>query len=421
MTTPSKAGAGRSPLLFIFLTVFIDLLGFGIVIPLLSTYSTKFGASQTEIGLLFASFSAMQFFFAPMWGHLSDRFGRRPILIGGLLGSAAAYVLFSQANDMTMLFASRMLAGFFGANISTAFAYIADVTTPANRAKGMGLIGMAFGLGFTVGPLFGGELNTISVHLPGLVAAGLSLSAATFGFLFLPEPPRHDRASSRLFSLVDVRRAFGDSRIGSVLLLGFLAIFAFSAFESMFLLFGLAKFPAYFGLEQAVEHATPLQIQSAGQYAGRYLFVVGMISALIQGGLIRRLVPRFGETRLIIAGPLLLALGLSIVACAPTWALVITGCVVIPMGFGVNNPSLSSLVSRASPVEEQGAFMGINQSLASLARMTGPVCAGALFQFVDARAPFVFGATLLLIAAWVARGYHVRYAASFAGEAQRTS
>ena len=145
MTSPKAAGAGRSPLLFIFLTVFIDLLGFGIVLPLLPVYSKAYGADEISLGLLFSCFSGMQFLFAPMWGRLSDRIGRRPVLIGGLLGTAASYVLFAYAHSMPMLFASRLLAGFFGANISTAQAYIADVTTPENRAKGMGLIGAAFG------------------------------------------------------------------------------------------------------------------------------------------------------------------------------------------------------------------------------------------------------------------------------------
>jgi MFS family permease len=279
----------------------------------------------------------------------------------------------------------------------------------------MGLVGMAFGLGFTVGPLFGGELTGASIQAPGYAAAALSLSAAEFGYFMLPEPRRHSQVASRVFGSSDVRRAFRDGRVGMVLVLGFLAIFAFSSFESMFLVFGLAKFPSYFGLDVAVEHASASQIQAAGKYAGRYLFIVGMISALIQGGLIRRLVPRFGETRLIIAGPLILALGLYIIAFAPTWTVVILGCVVMPMGFGVNNPSLNSLVSRASPADEQGAFLGINQSLASLARVAGPMCASALFQFLGARAPFAFAASVLVLAGWIARTYHARYASTFAG------
>ena len=413
--------AGRFALLVIFLTVFIDLLGFGIVIPLLPIYSEKFGATPMELGLVFSCFSGMQFLFAPMWGRISDRIGRKPVLVGCLFGSAAAYALFSQVDGMMLLVISRLLAGFFGANISTAVAYIADVTTPANRAKGMGMIGMAFGLGFTVGPLFGGELNNISTHLPGFVAAGLSFTAALVGWKFLIEQPRAARSQSRVFGMTDVRRAFSDARIGTVLILSFLAIFAFASFESMFVVFGLAQFPTYFGLDSPVANATVAQINAAGAYSGRYLFAVGLLSALIQGGLIRRLVPRFGETRLIIAGPLILALGLFVIALANSWWLVIVGCVVMPMGFGLNNPSLTSLVSRASPEAEQGAFLGINQSLLSLARVLGPMCAGIAFQKRSPQTPFAIAAAVLVVAGLIARWYHARYGASFAVATQTTA
>jgi DHA1 family tetracycline resistance protein-like MFS transporter len=181
----------------------------------------------------------------------------------------------------------------------------------------------------------------------------------------------------------------------------------------MFVYFGLALFPRRFGMEASVEQPTRAQILEAAKYAGRYLFVVGLLAALVQGGLIRRLVPRFGETRLIVAGPLLLALGLAMVALAPSWWLVIAGCVVMPMGFGVNNPSLSSLVSRASPADKQGAFLGIQQSLASLGRMAGPPLAGLLYDHAGPRSPFLAAAALLVVAAVIAQGYHRRYAASF--------
>jgi MFS transporter, DHA1 family, tetracycline resistance protein len=415
---PPAPGARRSPLLFIFLTVFIDLLGFGIVLPLLPIYSQAYGASGFTLALLFSCFSGMQFLFAPLWGRLSDRIGRRPVLIGGLVGTGLSYLVFANADSLVWLFTARLLAGFFGANISTAAAYIADVTTPANRARGMGLIGAAFGLGFTFGPALGGELTQVSIRLPGYLAAGLSFSAALFGYLKLPEPPRHDRTASRIFHFEELREAVRDGRIGGVLLLGFLAIFAFAAFEAMFVYFGLSEFPTKFGMTEALVERTREQSFAAAKYAGRYLFVVGLISAVIQGGLIRRLVPRFGETRLIVAGPLLLALALVIVAMATSWWMVILGCVVMPLGFGVNNPSLSSLVSRASPSDKQGAFMGINQSLASLARMTGPAAAGALFDRVGPRSPFFAAAAVLLLATAYAYGYHRRWGPSFAAEPQ---
>ncbi|HEV8114476.1 MAG TPA: MFS transporter [Planctomycetota bacterium] len=404
---PPPRASGRSPLLLIFLTVFIDLLGFGIVIPLLPLYSRVYHASETELGLLFGCFSGMQFVFAPMWGRLSDRIGRKPVLVGGLLGTAASYVLFALAGSMPLLFVSRLCAGFFGANVSTAQAYIADVTTPENRAKGMGLIGAAFGLGFTLGPWIGGELAGISSRAPGFLAAGLSLAAALFGSWNLVEPPRERRSASRIFHLDQVRRAFADGRIGIVLVLSFLFIFSFSAFESMFVLFGLERFPAVFDRDGTHD------VLKAAPIVGRYMGLIGILSAIIQGGLIRRLVPRFGETTLAVVGPALLAISFLILGLAPNWSVVIVACVVMPLGFGLNNPALQSLVSRASPVDEQGAFLGLNQSMLSLARMTGPLSAGVLFTAHGAQVPFLAGAGVLVASALIAAAYRARYGATF--------
>lgn len=414
MTGNTTREAGKSPLLFIFLTVFIDLLGFGIVIPILPVYSKLYGASGTELALLFSTFSAMQFLFAPMWGRLSDRIGRKPVLVGGLVGTALSYALFANANSLALLFVSRALAGFFGANISTAQAYIADVTTPENRAKGMGLIGAAFGLGFTLGPLIGGELTRLYGESgPGWFAAGLSLSAAAFGAFMLVEPARHSAAGSRVFSLDQVRAAWATPRIGVVLLLAFLFIVSFSAFEAFFVFFGMARFPAKFGLDAAVTTLSHEQALAAAPLAGRYLAGIGILSALIQGLLIRRLVKRFGETALATAGPLVLAAGFTIVALAGSWNWVIVGCLVMPLGFGINNPSLSSLISRATPESEQGAFLGLNQSVLSLARICGPLIAGFTFVTFGPAAPFFSGAGILMVGTVVAFIYHRRFAPTF--------
>lgn len=415
MQASPPAGSGKSPLLFIFVTVFIDLLGFGIVIPLLPIYSQAYGASEEVLGLLFTSFSGMQFLFAPMWGRLSDRLGRRPVLIGGLVGTAVSYVIFANAHDLTTLFVSRLLAGFFGANISAAQAYIADVTPPAKRAHGMGLLGAAFGLGFTFGPPVGGILSTYSMALPGYLAAGLSLCAALFGWFKLPEPPAHAREASRLFTLSDVREALSERRTGTILFLNFIGIFAWAAFEGMFARYGLAEFPATFHLPQSVTHASTAELLQAAKVLGLYMLYIGIISAFIQGGLIRRLVPRFGETRLAVAGPVFLGVGLAVIGLAPAgqWWVVIVGCAVLPFGFGLSNPSLSSLISRAAPVEHQGAYMGMYQSASSLARALGPYAAGWIFVLLSPRAPFLVGTGLLVLAAFVAWLYHRRYAASF--------
>ena len=428
MSTPNTP-ARKSSLLFIFLTVFIALLGFGIVIPLLPIYSKVFGASELQLGLLFTAFSGMQFLFAPMWGRLSDRIGRRPVLIGGLVGTAASYFLFAQSTSLAMLFAARLLAGFFGGNISAAQAYIADVTSDKDRAKGMGLIGAAFGLGFTFGPLLGGVLSkhgdasatsVLLPPLPGYVAAGLSLAAALFGFLKLPEPARHV-TGVRAFGVDHLRHAFTDGRIGALLLLNFLNIFGFACFEAMFTRFGLAVFPSAFDQPAAIEEATVDDVLRAAPIAGYYLFGIGIISALIQGGLIRRLVPKYGETRLAIAGPLILGLSFLIIGLAPAtrWSVVIVGCLLMPLGFGLSNPAVTGLLSRAAPRDRQGAYLGMSQSAASLARVTGPPIAGALF-LVTPRAPFFAAAGVLLVAGLIAAAYRSRYAATFTGAAPAT-
>lgn len=411
--TEPAARKPRSPLLFVFLTVFIDLLGFGIVIPLLPVYSEMYRAGPETIGLLMASFSGAQFVFAPFWGRLSDRIGRKPVLVGGLVGTACSYALFALSDSLPLLFAARLLAGFFGANVSTAQAYIADVTTPENRAKGMGLIGAAFGLGFCIGPLLGGELTHISASAPGWFAAGLSLAAATFGWITLREPERAHGAVTRVFGFEQVRRAASEPRLGILFVLGFAFIAAFSSFESMFTVFGLARFPSVFGLSQPVESASVEEILRAAPVTGRYLAGIGIVSAIIQGGLIRRLVPRFGETKLAIAGPAILGLGLVGLALAPSWGFVVVACLVLPIGFGLNNPSLSSLLSRAAPAAEQGSYLGLNQSVSSLARMAGPLTAGFVFARFGPTSPFVMGAILLLLSTFLALSYDRRFGASF--------
>jgi multidrug resistance protein len=406
----------RSPLLFIFLTVFIDLLGFGIVIPLLPTYSKAYGANERDLGLLFTCFSGMQFLFAPMWGRLSDRIGRRPVLIGGLVGTALSYVLFANAHGMAMLYVSRLLAGFFAANVAVAFAYIGDVTKPEERAKGMGMIGAAFGLGFTFGPPVGGIMSTWHLALPGYVAAGLSIAAALFGYLRLPEPRVHASEAGHAFHATDVRGALTQGRTATLVVLNFLAIFAFTAFEAMFIRFGFALFPSVFNLPAAVSEMKMDDIIRGGRQASYYMFYIGIISALIQGGLIRRLVPKFGETRLVIAGPLFLGLALAIVGAASSWWMVLAGCALLPLGFGLTNPSLAGLMSRAAPASKQGAYLGVSQSAASLARAVGPYVAGWCFA-ISPRTPFLVAACVVGGAALIATGYRARFGATFTNAA----
>ncbi len=421
MSEPATGNAkSRSPLVVVFLTVFIDLLGFGIIIPLLPVYSKAYGATEPQLGLLFGSFSLMQLVFSSMWGRMSDRIGRRPVLLGGLVGTAASYALFAVSNSLPLLFASRVLAGFFGANVSTAQAYIADVTTPENRARGMGLIGAAFGLGFTVGPLVGGELSKVWMPLPGLVAAALSLAAAAFGWRNLVEPTRHE-ATTASRGLVEMKAAFSTPRSGTLYVLYFLAIFAFTAFESMFTRFGLARFPSIFGLATDARRATVDEVLRAAPIAGRYLAAIGIFSALVQGGLIRRLVKKYGETRLAVVGPFLLGVALLIIGGATfvpasstaQWWIVLVGCALMPFGFGLNNPSLNGLVSRAAPAGNQGTYLGLMQAVASGARTVGPPMAGLVFAFLGPESPFFLGACALAVATFISVGYRSRFASTF--------
>jgi DHA1 family tetracycline resistance protein-like MFS transporter len=247
--------------------------------------------------------------------------------------------------------------------------------------------------------------------LPGYAAAALSLTAAAFGLFALREPARHVRAA-RAFGVGELRAACADGRIGILLALNFLNVFAFSCFEAMFIRFGLAEFPAVFDQPAQIEEATIDDVLRAAPIAGYYMFGIGIVSAVIQGGLIRRLLPRFGETRLAIAGPAILGVSLATIGGAPTWAVVIAGCFLMPFGFGLSNPSVNGLLSRAAPLEEQGAYLGLGQSMASLARVLGPPLAGLLFALMP-RLPFFASAAVLFSGAGLAVLYRARYGSSF--------
>src|SRR5215472_3671032 len=308
----------RSPLLVIFTTIVIDLIGFGIVIPVLPYYveGTRFHASPRAVGLLFASYSVMQLIFTPILGRLSDRHGRRPILLISIIGTGIGFLVLGLARTVWMLFAGRILDGITGGNISTAQAYIADITTKENRAKGMGLVGAAFGLGFSFGPAIGGIMSRWGINVPFLFASGLAFANATLLFFTLPEtitkdhPARASAASGRWSQLV---ASLKQARLALILGIYFLFVVAFSVMTSSFAFFTMFRF----GFDA---HDT-----------GWLFLYVGMIGALIQGGLIGRLVKRFGEPALVIAGALLFSLSLlAIPLTSPhsgLWALLVVGAV----------------------------------------------------------------------------------------------
>jgi multidrug resistance protein len=371
-----------SPLVVIFVTVFIDLIGFGIIIPMLPFYAEAYGASAFQVGLLATSFSLMQFLFAPLWGRLSDRIGRRPVILAGLLGSAMSYLAFGLADTLTMLFAARILAGIAGANIPTAQAFIADSTTAENRARGMGMIGAAFGLGFILGPAIGGFLSHWGYHVPAFFAAALSLGNFIAGWFLLPESLPSEKRGTRQTAgrLEAFQGALARPALPLVLLFSFLVMMAFSAFEAMFALFAAARF-------------------GYGATTIGYLFAwVGIVLAVVQGLLVGRVVPRVGEHRLVPAAILLMALALAGHALAPNVPILMTAMALLAVGMGFNSPATLSMVSRLADPADQGTTLGVSQSLASLARIVGPAWGGLAFDRFGSTVPFLLSAALMLVA-----------------------
>jgi MFS transporter, DHA1 family, tetracycline resistance protein len=367
----------RSPLVVIFTTIFIDLVGFGIVIPVLPFYvsSSRFNASPRSVGLLFASYSVMQFIFAPILGRLSDKHGRRPVLLISIIGTGISFLILGFAHTLWVLFLGRILDGITGGNISTAQAYIADSTTKENRAKGMGLVGAAFGLGFVFGPAIGGVLSHWGIGVPFFFAAGLAFANAILLYFTLPEtvtadhPARVSAAGGRDWTAV--KRALKQPKLGFILAIYFLFIVAFSIMTTTFSLFTRFRF----GYNAA----------STG-----YLFAyVGIIGAFIQGGLIGRLVKKFGELALILIGALLFALSLFLIPFAGPQTGLLT-LLIVGAAFAVGNslatPSLTSLASKSANEADQGIVLGVTQSVASLARAVGPsVQAFLIYSVIAAR------------------------------------
>lgn len=380
----------RTPgLLSIFLTVVIDLLGFGIVLPLLPLYADRYGASELVIGLLFTSFSAMQFVAAPLWGRWSDRVGRRPAILVGLCGSLLSYLLFAwaaHAESLAGLFASRLTAGVFGGTIATAYAYIADVTPPKERGRGMALIGMAFGIGFTLGPALGGLGHALHPAAPGLLAATFSAGALAYALRRLPEPARHVPAErTHWLDLGALRAALGAPGIARILLLTFVTVACFALMESTLSL-----------LAQRAHAFDQTQV-------GLLFSWLGFWSALTQGVLVRRWLKRVGEPRMAAAGTLVLGLGLWGLSWAPGvgWLAVLSPLAVL--GFGMTLPSLNGLLSQRSGAGVQGGVLGVSQSIQSLARIAGPLVGLPLFGRA-AGLPFEVGAGAMGLALLLALG-----------------
>lgn len=397
----------NASLVIVFLVVLIDLLGFGIVLPLLPRYGDYFHADRWTLGGLMAAFSAMQFLFAPVWGRLSDHVGRRPILMLGLAGSTLCYALFGYVSSLpaealwlgwgpvAWMMLSRIGAGIAGATIPTAQAYIADCTGAAERGRGMALIGAAFGMGFTFGPLLAAAFVSGDPHAPpsaapGYLAAGLSAAALAAAVFLLPESLRPDSAPAarRWLELGALGRALRRPAIGPLLATMFLTTFAFAQFEST-----LSLLTKSLGLSD-----------QANFYVFAYL---GFLLTLAQGLLVRRLLPRVGERSMALSGALLLTVGLLLVgmlarpsanpdADRAGLAALFAVLPVSIVGFAALTPSLQSLLSLRSDAGEQGGVLGLGQSMSALARILGPVAGVALIKS-DPRYPYWSAAATMFV------------------------
>jgi multidrug resistance protein len=403
VNTP-RTPPGRRTLFTVFLTILLDLIGFGMILPLLPFYAQEFHASPLRIGLLFSSYSLTQLLFAPLLGSLSDRVGRRPVLLASIAGSVVSYLLFALAPSYGVLLLSRSLSGVAAANYAIAQAYMADVSSPQDRSRAMGLVGAAFGTGFVLGPALGGVLAQAGAALPSLgprlvpltaaALAGINLAVALTG---LPESLSREMRGggagpASWLGLTDLRTAWRDGPLRGLMLLFFLVMFCFSMMEATLALFCQARFG--FGVPET-----------------SLLFVfVGVVLVVVQGGLLGRLVRRFGERFLIVAGIVLMAAGLALLPLTPAtippvWSklwLLLSSLLLLAVGNGIHNPSSLGLLSRLTDARSQGGTIGLSRSFGALARVLGPAAGTWVFGAAGDAWPFWTAAGLMLVALAVA-------------------
>ena len=381
-------------LLIIFFTVFIDLVGFGIIIPMNPYLAEAFGATPFKVGLLMSVYSLLQFIFSPLWGQLSDRIGRRPVILISLLGASCAHLAFAFAGSFWALVVARAFAGLFGGNLSSAMAYIADITPEKDRSKGMGLIGAAFGLGFILGPAIGGicadlgkALGTsppLGQSFPAVVAALICFLNFLFAIRALPESLNKDsKAVVRGHRLQRIAQALATPTLNVLMLMLFLNTFALAHVEATLFLYVQDKFG--WTLSQA-------------SFGFAY---IGVIMVFTQGYLIRKVLPRFGERSLLAVGLILSAVGFALAGWAGQLWLMAIGVTFLGLGNGLTNPSLNGSISLVSGKDVQGNNLGVSQSLSSLARILGPPTGGALYQQIGTSTPFM-AAAVVCVLAWLA-------------------
>jgi DHA1 family tetracycline resistance protein-like MFS transporter len=379
----------RHRLLTIFTIVFVNMLGFGLILPLLPFYAETFNASGTVVGLLVASYAAAQMIGAPVLGRISDRYGRRPILLVSLLGSFFGFVLLGVANALWLLFASRILDGLTGGNVTVARAYITDVTDEKDRAKGMGLIGAAFGLGFIIGPAVGGLLSAGERYaLPAFVAAALTALNLLAVYLWLPESLGAERRAElaarerETLSLRSLQAALSRPRVGPMLQMAFVFGLALAIFEGVFTLYA----QKHLGLES--------------DQTGYVLAYVGLLVALVQGAAIGRLAARFPEERLLLGAAAAMTISLIGWAYAPTVLAALVALAPLSLAIGVLSATIHTALTKIVPLDEVGGILGLAAALSSLARAVGPATGGALFDLVGAWAPGMAAAVLMSWLVW---------------------
>jgi DHA1 family tetracycline resistance protein-like MFS transporter len=406
----------RPSVLIIFLTVFIDLIGFGIIVPLLPIYSKHYGATGLMIGIIGASFSAMQFLFSPVWGRLSDKYGRRPVLLASTAGAAFSYVIFALASGMEnhatalwLLLLSRSFAGICGGNITVAQAYIADITPPQDRSRRMGLIGMAFGLGFIFGPVISGvSLKLLGATGPGWIAAGLCAANFFLACFILAESlkPGSEHVKPRA-TLAQWSYTLAQPKVGLLIVVFFLATFCFSCFEITLPLLISDNFHLAIAADQTIPATTVISL---------FVFC-GLIGALIQGGAIGWLVKKFGETKLIAFSLVLTGLSFLLLPFIKgdgplywsklvtsggwQWLKMLFALAFLAIGSSLTRPPLFGMLSNLTPAHEQGATIGIAQSAGSLARILGPLFAATAYAYKPAL-PYLVCGGIAILTGWIA-------------------
>ncbi|PYO97802.1 MAG: tetracycline resistance MFS efflux pump [Gemmatimonadetes bacterium] len=374
------APAARSRFAVIFFTILVDLIGFGIIIPILPYYAQRLGAGGLGLGALLSVFSAMQFVATAFLGRTSDRVGRRPILLTTMLVNALGYVLFAAAHSYAVLFVARVVSGFAGGNISAAQAYMADITTPAERSRGMGIIGAAFGLGFIIGPAVGGlSAHYLGPSAPGLVAAGLSLINFVSAYFVLPESLKAEHRTEReLWDFSHIGDAIRHPRLAPLMIAWLLAPFAFSGYT--------VAIPFWAGLSFGWKE----------QQLGWFFSVIGATAAVVQGYVFGKLARRFGERALLIAGGCGMAVAIAVIPALHSSAALYAWTAILAFANSIFGPAATGLVSVFADPTEQGTVLGAAQALAALGRLLGPLTLGRVYDASHPAAFFVAAAVMAL-------------------------